>query len=217
MDFQFDNLYLLIVFAPYVAYCETVCFFTNIERAITEKVKLQEKIDIYQAKQKEYWKGRVWYPEPPPKYGNPIAEVVTIRYEDIDKVNQKYQGVIENLTIKTPLDMTPSTGSGCWFDFLKEQKKVFNETISNNVKQTQTKFPRMYLVIDFCLQGEYVNSKVIGLFTDPETAYNVQSTVLSSYGMDVVFGTYDDKHYIPLYGYIDDTSIDPDEAYYKWC
>ena len=216
MDVEIDiskDLYLLIVFAPYVRPCETVCFFSNYERAITEKVKLQEKIDIYQAKEKEYWKGRVWYPEPPPNYGNPIAEVVTIRYEDIDKVHPKYQDTIKNFEVKTPLNATPSTGSGCWFDFLKQQKKVFDD----DMKQTPTKLLRMCLVIDFCLNEEYVNSKIIGLFTDPEAAYNVQSKVLSAYGMDILFGTYDDKHYVPLYGYINNNCIDPDEPYYKWC
>jgi hypothetical protein len=215
MDVQIDisqDLYLLIVFAPSVTYCETGSFFTNYERAITEKLKLQEKIDLYQAKEKEYWKGRVFYPEPPPEYGNPIAEVVTIRYEDIDKVNPKYQHINEKFNIKTPLNTTPTTGHRCWFDFLKEQKQVFDEK-----SERFSKFPRLFLVIDYCFGGDYVNSKIVGLFTDPEIAYNVQSKVLASYGMDVVFGTYDDKHYVPLYGYVDDKCIDPDEPYYRWC
>jgi hypothetical protein len=189
-----------------------VCWFTNYERAISEKAKLQEKIDLYQVKQKEYWKGRVWYPEPLPEYGNPLAEVVTIRYDDIDKVNPKYLDIIEKFNIKTPLNALPSTGYRCWFDFLKEQKQVFDKTTSS-----EKKFPPMYLVVDFCLGGDYVNSKIIGLFADPETAYNVQSKVLASYGMDIEFGTYDDKHYVPLYGYTNNNSIDPDEPDYKWC
>jgi hypothetical protein len=217
MNSQSDNLYLLIVFSPYLTYCESVCFFTNYERAITEKAKLQEKIELYQAKQKEYWKGRVWYPEPLPVYGNPLAEVVTIRYEDLDKVNPKYLDTIKEFNIKTPLNTLPSTGYSCWFDFLKEQKKVFDESVSNDMLQTKRRFPPMYLVVDFCLESDYVNSRIIGLFADPETAYNVQSKVLASYGMDVVFSTYDDKHYVPLYGYTDGTIIDSDEPYYRYC
>lgn len=204
------DLYFLVVFSPYLAYCESVCFFTNYERAIVEKIKLQEKIDIYQAKQKEYWKGRVWYAEPPPQYDNPKAEVITIKYEDIDTVNPLYIDISETYNTKTALDETPSTGYGCWFDFLKDQKKQLS-------KRTEGSQQALYPVVHYCLREKYLDSQVVGVFTDPETAYNVQSKILLSYGMDVVFSTYDDKHYVCLYGYIDDKHIDPEEPYYKWC
>lgn len=214
MEHKIDEAYLLIVFGPYVCYCEYVCLYTDYEQAIIEKVKLQEKIDVYQTNQKDYWKGRVWYPEPKPEYGNPKVEVVTIKYDDFNKVNSLYIDIIDKNNITTPLDKTPSTGFDCWFDFLKDQKKEFDKQSSDTI--TRTFYP-MYLVIDFFLIEDYANSKVIGCFTDPETAYNVQSKVLASYGMDIVTETYDDKHYVPLYGCIDDTNFNPEKPYYKWC
>lgn len=211
MDSQIDEGYLLVVYAPYLCYCEYVCFYTNYEQAIKEKLKLQEKINVYQEIEKEHWKGRVWYPEPKPEYGNPKVEVVSIKYDEFNKVNLSYLDVIKKYNITTPLDKTPSTGTGCWFNFLKDQKQMFDKQSSK-----QSFFP-MYLVIDFFLKEEYTNSTIVGFFRDPEMAYNVQSKVLSSYGMDVVFGTYDEKHYVSLYGCIDDTNINPEEPYYKWC
>lgn len=204
------DLHLLIVFSPYLSYCESVCFFTDYERAIVEKSKLQEKIDIYQIKQKEYWKDRVIYTHEFPEYDNPQATVITIKSNDIDVINPLYKDIIENYHITIPLDETPSTGNGCWFDFLKEQKKEF----SNRIGETNQ---AMYLVVDFMLKENFKNSQVVGVFRNPETAYNIQSKVLLSYGMDVVFSTIDDKHYVSLHGYIDDKAIDPEEPYYKWC
>lgn len=203
-----EDLYLLIVFSPYICYCESVCFFTNDVCANKEKRKLQKKIDIYQAKEKEYWKERVYYPVSPPQYTNPKAEIVKVKSEDIDRINPLYIDIINNYDIKTPLDKTPSTGKGCWFDFLKNQKKEYGKRTTERA---------LYPVIDYFLKEKYLDSQVVGVFTNPETAYNVQSKILTSYGMNIVYSTYDDKHYVSLYGYIGDKYIDPEEPYYKWC
>jgi hypothetical protein len=223
------DLYLMIVYSPYVSYAETVCFFTDYERALDEQTKLQVKIDAYQQKEKEYWKGRVWFPEPPPVYGNPTVEIVKLVYADIDKVNPKYADVVQNVKNNKSLDSCPSTGTGCWFDFLKDQKKVFDDKVGTVVetepsdnddnvatKGIQTMFPAFYLVIDYILEDHYRKSQVVGIFSDPQLAHSVQGKVLASYGMDIVFSTIGDEHYVSLNAFMSDKCFDPETPYYKW-
>lgn len=222
------DLYLMVVYSPYLSYAETVCFFSDYERALDEQAKLQVKVDAYQQKEKEYWKGRVWYPEPPPVYGNPTVEIVKLAYADIDKVNPLYVDTVANVKTNKSLDSCPTTGRGCWFDFLKDQKKAVDDKVGavveteppsdndDNVatKGTQTMYPAIYLVIDFILQENYRESQVVGVFSDPQLAHSVQGKVLASYGMDIEWSTIGEEHYVALYAYINDKCFDPETPYY---
>ncbi len=227
MDTQTDNgdcLYLLTVYSHCVSYADSVCFFTDYERAVSVKTELQEKIDARMIEQKEYWKDRCWVnPEYVKEYGNPLAVVVKVPYSEFDKVTQEYKDVVINTTNPRPLKELPSSGPGCWFDFLKSGKKEYDEktgalcesvdahNADTKTKGTQTKSHVLYVVTDFYMDENYSNSKVVGVFTDPELAQDAQAKVGASYGLDVVYGTWDDKHFVELVG-LDYKYIDPKEV-----
>ena len=228
METQTDNgdcLYLLTVFSHSVSYADSVCFFTNYDRAINVKTELQEKIDAYMIEQKEYWKGRVWVN---PKYvrdykGHPTAVVLKVPYSELDQVTPEYRDIVEGIDNPRPLKELPSTGRGCWFDFLKSEKKGYDEKIGAICesfdalnKGTQTRFPALYVVTDYFINNDYLNSKLVGVFTDPALAQDAQAKVGANYGLDVVFGTWGDNHFVELAGFADDKQIDPEEiSYYR--
>lgn len=236
MECQTDQshcMYLLVVYSPYRFNCETICFFTNYERALGEKLKLQEKIDAHEIKQKNYWKGRVWYPGPQVEYGNPKAEVVQVTCKSVGKVNPLYQDIVKNVEHKKPLASIPSSGRGCWFDYLKKQKIVYDnkkgaivESVPHHhedtskqkeTKATQTMPTTMWIVIDFFMDEHYEKSQIVGLFADPQEAHDVQGKVLASYGMDdLVLSTYSDDHFVELCGLGFEDSIDPEEPNHRW-
>ena len=236
METQTDNgdcLYLLAVFSHCVSYADSVCFFTDYEHATSIKTRLQEKIDAYMKAQEEKWKDHYCWVNP--KYvrnytGNPTAVVLKVPYSELDQVTDEYKDIVENTQNPRPLKELPSSGRGCWFDFLKSEKKDFDEKISalceadnsHNVatkvetKGTQTRFPALYAVTDYIMDNDYLNSKLIGVFTDPELAQDAQAKVGASYGLDVVFGTWNDKHFVELVGFANEKQIDPEEiSYYR--
>lgn len=230
-DINSDCLYHMVVFSHNYVYCENITFFTRYERAMKEKVKLQEKIDTYQTKEKEYWKGRVHYPEcePQAEYNNPMVEIIKVMYRDFDKVSQEYIDAFEKHISKNHLMSISSSGKGCWFDYLKSAKKGYDNksgaivenvediTFSNqNNKVTQTMFPAMYVVTDFYLGQEYYKSRIIGIFSDPQVAHDVQGRILASYGMDQMFSCINDKHHVELCAFVNNDCIDPDEPKYRW-
>jgi len=229
MDTQTENgdcLYLLTVFSHSVCYADSVCFFTDYERAVTVKTQLQDRIDAHLIEQKEYWKNRCWVnPKYVKDYGNPIAVVVKVSYSELNKVTPEYVELVKNYTNPRPLKEIPSSGPGCWFDYLKSEKKEYDEKTGavcesfdahnaetkNKSKGTQTRFPALYVVTDYFMDENYKNSKLIGVFTDPELAQDAQAKVGMIYGLDVVYSTYSDKNFVELIG-LDDKSIDPEEV-----
>lgn len=220
-----DCLYLLTVFSHSLSYADSVCFFTDYQRAVSIKTKLQEKIDSYMIEQKEYWKDRCFVnPEYVKEYGNPTAVVVRIPFDELDQVSRKYADIVKNQVNPRPLKELPSSGPGCWFDYLKSAKKDHDdkagalcESINNahkahtKTKGTQTRPSTLYVVTDFHMDEDFLNSKIIGVFTDPELAQDAQSKVGASYGMDVVFSTWSEKHFVELVGLED---VDPKEVDY---
>lgn len=229
METQTDNgdcLYLLTVFSCSVCYVDSICFFTNFERANNIKMQLQEKIDAYIVKQKNYWKDRYWVN---PKYvkedGNPTAIVVKVPYSKLDKVTHEYVDIVKNYTNSRPLKDIPSSGTGCWFDYMKTAKKEYDKKTGascenfdahnavTKTKCTQTRNSTLYVVTDFYIDEDYMNSKVVGVFVDPELAQDAQAKVGKYYGLDVVHSTWGEKHFIELIG-LDGTNIDPEEVHY---
>lgn len=231
MESQTDNgdcLYLITVFSHIVSYADSVCFFTDYERAVRIKTQLQDRIDAYLIEQKEYWKDRCWVnPEYVKEYGNPSVVILTVPYSELDKTTPEYSEIIKNYTNPRSLKDLPSSGPGCWFDYIKSAKKEYDEKagalcetfdIHNaeakiTSKGTQTMFPTLYVVTDYIMDENYKNSKLIGVFTDPELAQDAQAKVGMSYGLDVVYNTWNDKHFVELIG-MDDMSIDPEEVQY---
>ena len=228
METQTDNgdcLYLLAVFSHSVSYADSVCFFTDYERAVSVKTRLQEKIDAYMIEQKEYWKDRIWVnPEYVKDYtGNPTATVLKILCSEFDKVTPEYKDIVESIENPRPLKELPSSGRGCWFDFLKSEKQQYDEKsgalceiFDAHNKGTQTRFPALYVVTDYFINNDYLNSKLVGVFTDPALAQDAQAKVGAKYGLDVVFGTWNENHFVELVGFANDKQIDPEEiSYYR--
>lgn len=205
-----ESLYHVAVFGPYATNAENLGFFTSYERAVSEKAKLQEKIDAFELRDKEYWKGRIWSAKPSPEYGNPTVEIVKVMVEDIDtgKVHPDYVDAVAKYENRRPLASLPSSGKGCWFDFLREQKKVFDEG-DDGV------FRPMYVVTDFFLEKDYRKSQVVGVFRDPELAHDVQGKVLAMYSIGVECDTtMNGEHYVGLCAFTKSDEIDPEELYY---
>lgn len=189
-----DCVYVLSVFHPLVTFAETVAIFTNYERAIHEQRQLQEALN-------EYWKRLeanegVTYISfiKRPKYNAPIADVTKVAYSDFDKMNPKYVEKEEELL--QSFNNMPYTGRGCWFDYLKkkqidcdERNGDIIETYENN-KGVQTRFPEMYVVTHFHGGNDANKSELIGIYTNPKLAHNVQASVLHNNGRDVLFSTF---------------------------
>jgi hypothetical protein len=131
MESQTDNgdcFYLLTVFSHSVCYVDSVCFFTDYKRAVSIKTQLQDRIDAYLIEQKEYWKDRCWVnPKYVKEYGNPTVVVLTVPYSELDKATPEYSEIIRNYTNPRSLKDLPSSGPGCWFDYLKSEKKGYDE------------------------------------------------------------------------------------------
>lgn len=250
METQTDNgdcLYLLTVFSHNVYYADSVCFFTNYERAVNVKERLQEKIDARMKVLKESRKEQYCWviPEYARNYtGNPTAVVLKVPYSELDQPMPEYKDIVENTKNPRPLKEFTSSGLCCWFDFLTLEKKAYDEKIgalcetsdAHNAEAkiqstgTQTRFPSLFVVTDFFIDENYLNSKLIGVFTDPELAQDAQAKVGASYGLDVVFRTWNDKHcvelvpfvvdtyrdkqFVELVGLVDDKKIDPEEVNY---
>lgn len=224
METQTDNgdcLYLLTVYSHCVYYADTVCFFTDYERVVSVKTKLQEKIDAHIIQQKKYWKDRCWVnPNYVRDYGNPIVVVVPVPYSELDEVQPEYRDIVEKYKNERPLKEIPSSGPGCWFDHLKRAKKEYDEKtgalcqlLDDNCATTQTRLHELYVVTNFYMDENYSNSKLIGVFNDPEMAQEAQAKVGQSYGLDVVYGTWNEKNFVELVG-IGNESIDPEEVQY---
>lgn len=223
-----DGLYLLTVYGHSVIYADSVCFFTDYEKALRVQKDLQDKIDIYKKEEKEHWKDRCWVnPKYVSKeYGNPTAVVVKVSYDEFDKVRPEYADIIKNQINPRPLKEIPSSGPGCWFDSLKSAKKRYDEKVGalcdsldghnayTKTKGTQTSPSSLYVVTDYHMDDDYMNSKIIGVFTDPELAQDAQSKVGASYGLDVVHGTWSEKNFVELIGFDCNESIDPKEINY---
>lgn len=227
METQTDNgdcLYLLTVYGHSVTYVDSVCFFTDYERANSIKTQLQEKVDAYLIEQKEYWKDRCWLnPKYVKDYGNPTVVVVKVPYSELDKVTPGYADIMKNCTNPRPLKELPSSGHGCWFDHLKSAKNKYDEktgalcetfdahNADTKTKCTQTRNTTLYVVTDFYIDEDYMNSKIVGVFEDPELAQEAQAKVGKSYGLDVVHSTWGEKNFVELIG-LDDKNIDPEEV-----
>jgi hypothetical protein len=217
---QTDNsecIYVLSVFHSFTSYSENLCLFTDYQRALNEQKKLQEKIDAYQ-KTKDMFQ----------KYKTPIVDVTKVKYCDFDKVHPEYADIVEKYEIKQPLMSIPSSGQGCWYEFLQNKTKDYekrigtliedvNDDITNNkkTKALQTRFQEMYIVTDFYGLKDISQSKIIGIFTNPRIAHEVQTKVLDSYAMDVYFTTYNEDHLVELQGFTNNDVIDPEVVYYR--
>jgi hypothetical protein len=220
---QGDCIFLLTVFCPYAYGSESLCFFTDYERALSSKKKLQEVIDAYEKSDKEYSDNSCIRVNPilVKEYGKPIAEVVKVLYSDFDKVTTGYTDIVTRYKNPWPLQDLPSSGRGCWFDFLKSEKKGYEqkqgalcETIDQVTKGTQTRFQAMYVVTDFMADDNYLNSQVIGVFTDPELAQDAQAKVAKSYGV-VHYSSFGDKNFVELVGFTSDENINPHTIEYR--
>lgn len=213
---QTDCLFLLTVYSPYVSYADSVCFFTDYERALNVKDRLQEKIEAFITEQQEYWKDRTF---PITKYITPVVVVVKVPYSESDNVQPMYVDIIRKNTNVTPLQNLPSSGPGCWFDFLKSEQRNVDEksgalceSLNDTSKVTQTMFQALYVVTDYFLGDDFLQSQVVGVFTDPSKAHDVQTKVAKNYGLDVLYNTYNDEHFIELVGFTDGKKIDPVEV-----
>lgn len=189
------EIHILSVFHPCTIYAANVCVFTDANRAQREQESLQVIIDdICSQRQVQ-------------ESDKPIANLTSLQRRDFDKVHPDCLYMVSNEHHKHPLASIESSGPGCWFGWLNAQEK--NGTNG------------MYVVTDFFgkdANGKCVhtNSRVIGVFTNPTTAHEIQGKVLQSYGMDSLYNTYDKHHLVELQGFIGTKQLDPEVVEYRY-
>ncbi len=195
------SFHVLSVFHPNTIFSDTVCIFTDHSRATKEKNVLQDAIDATWAKAAR---------DAP----NPIVDLTSFDKDDMDKIHPNYLDRVENQLLKNPLASIPSSGQGCWFDYLKSEEKHYHET---------TEHTDMYVVTDFlnmCPDDKFhhKDSQVVGVFRNPAKAYEVQQKILQGYKViDTCWpSSFTQYHFVELQGFVGGKGVDPQVVEYRY-